>query len=143
MNGEQPPQAQDAGQDRPEGVVTKRSPRSVADTLQRLTQIVERNHLKVFALVDHSGEAAAAGLEMPDTKLLIFGSPVAGTPVMLAAPLAALDLPLKVLVSENPAGGSDVSYVSPSYLAARHHLTADLADRLAGINAITDAVVAP
>lgn len=95
------------------------------------------------ALVDHSGQAAKAGLAMPDTKLLIFGSPAGGTPVMLAAPLAALDLPLKVLVWENPAGGSFVSYLDPAYLGERHHLTDDLTARIAGINAITDAAVAP
>src|SRR6266540_2559081 len=86
---------------------------------------------------------ASTGLSMPDTKLLIFGSPAGGTPIMLAAPLAALDLPLKVLVWEDPAGGSFVSYVDPAYLAARHQLTDDLTARIAGINTITDAAVAP
>jgi len=85
----------------PAGVVTKTSARPVAATLERLQAAVEAKGLMVFALVDHSGEAAKAGLAMPDTKLLIFGSPAGGTPIMLAAPLAALDLPLKVLVWEN------------------------------------------
>jgi uncharacterized protein DUF302 len=97
--------------------------------------------LMVFALVDHSGEAAKVGLSMPDTKLLIFGSP-AGAPIMLDAPLAALDLPLKVLVWENPAGGSFVSHLDPAYLGARHQLADDLTARIVGINAITDAAVA-
>jgi uncharacterized protein (DUF302 family) len=127
----------------PEGVVTKASARPVPATLERLQAIVEDMGLMVFALVDHSGEAARAGLSMPDTKLLIFGSPAGGTPIMQAAPLAALDLPLKVLVWENPAGGSFVSYVDPAYLATRHQLTDDLTARIAGINTITDAAVAP
>ncbi len=125
----------------PDGVVTKTSGRPVPETLERLQIAVQEQGLMVFALVDHSGQAAKAGLAMPDTKLLIFGSPAGGTPVMLAAPLAALDLPLKVLVWENPAGGSFVSYLDPAYLGERHHLTDDLTARIAGINAITDAAV--
>jgi uncharacterized protein (DUF302 family) len=125
------------------GVVTKTSARPVSATLERLEAVVEEKRLMVFVLIDHSGEAARAGLSMPDTKLLIFGSPAGGTPIMQAAPLAALDLPLKVLVWENPAGGSFVSYVDPAYLATRHQLTDDLAARIAGIDVITDAAVAP
>jgi uncharacterized protein (DUF302 family) len=130
-------------QQEPPGVVTKTSARSVPVTLERLQAVVEEMGLMVFVLVDHSGEAARADLSMPDTKLLIFGSPERGTPVMLAAPLAALDLPLKVLVWENPAGGSFVSYVDPAYLATRYQLPDDLAARIAGINVITDAAVLP
>ena len=90
--------------------------------------------------IDHSGEAKNAGLELRDTKLVIFGSPAAGTPVMAAAPLAALHLPLKVLIW---AQGSKtmISYPAPSALAARYGLTNDLASRLAGVDAVTDAVV--
>jgi uncharacterized protein (DUF302 family) len=125
----------------PDGVVTKTSGRPVPETLERLQLAVQEHGLMVFALVDHSGQAAKAGLAMPDTKLLIFGSPAGGTPIMLAAPLAALDLPLKVLVWENPAGGAFVSYLDPAYLGERHHLTDDLTAPIAGINAITDAAV--
>ncbi len=125
----------------PADVVTKTSARPVPATLERLQIAVQEKGLMVFALVDHSGQAAKAGLAMPDTKLLIFGSPAGGTPIMLAAPLAALDLPLKVLVWENPAGGSFVSYLDPAYLGARHQLTDDLTARIAGINTITDAAV--
>jgi uncharacterized protein (DUF302 family) len=129
-------------QQEPPGVVTKTSARSVPATLERLQAVVDEMGLMVFVLVDHSGEAARAGLSMPDTKLLIFGSPERGTPLMLAAPLTALDLPLKVLVWESPAGGSFVSYVDPAYLATRYQLPDDLAVRIAGINVITDAAVA-
>jgi uncharacterized protein (DUF302 family) len=80
------------------GVITKTSPLPVADTVARLRMLVESKGMKVFAEVDHSGEAATAGLQLRDTKVVIFGSPQAGTPVMQAVPLTALDLPLKVLV---------------------------------------------
>ncbi len=125
----------------PDGVVTKTSGRPVPETLERLQVAVQEQGLMVFALVDHSGQAAKVGLAMPDSMLLIFGSPAGGTAIMLAAPLAALDLPLEVLVWENPAGGSFVSFVDPAYLGERHHLTDDLTARIAGINAITDAAV--
>jgi uncharacterized protein (DUF302 family) len=95
--------------------------------------------MKVFAVVDHSGEAAANGLQLRDTKVVLFGSPKAGTPVMVAAPLAALDLPLKVLVWAD-GDQTRISYAAPSALATRHHLSDELAARLAGIDALTDAV---
>jgi uncharacterized protein (DUF302 family) len=123
-----------------EGVVTKASPRSVAETVERLRRLVDEKGLVLFAVIDHSGAAISAGLEMPDTKLVIFGSPVAGTPVMVAAPLAALDLPLKLLVWEDGDGAVWVSYNSPAYLAERHHLGGDLRARLEPINAISDAI---
>src|SRR5437870_5033225 len=109
-------------------MVTKSSPRSVADTVSRLTELLESKGIKLFAVIDHSGEAAAVGLELRDTKVVIFGSPLAGTPVMVAAPLAALDLPLKVLVW---ADGSQtkLSYTAPAELAARHGLSDELAGR--------------
>jgi uncharacterized protein (DUF302 family) len=96
--------------------------------------------LKLFAVIDHSGEAARAGLELRETKLVIFGSPEAGTPVMAAQPLAALDLPLRALVWDD-GGQTQVSYTSPSALAARHGLAEELAARLSGIDAVTDAAV--
>lgn len=94
----------------------------------------------MFAVIDHSGEAEAIGLELRDTKVVLFGSPFAGTPVMAAAPLAALDLPLKALVWDDD-GRTKVSYSAPSELAARYHLGDELAARLAGIDAVTDAAV--
>jgi uncharacterized protein (DUF302 family) len=96
----------------------------------------------LFTVIDHSGEANRAGLTMPDTKLVLFGSPTAGTPVMVADPLAALDLPLKLLIWEDSAGSVSVSYNSPSYLAERHHLSDEMRARFEPIEAISDAVVA-
>ena len=122
-------------------IVTKLSHRSVADTVSVLTGMISAKGMKLFAVIDQSAEARQAGLSLRETTLVVFGSPAAGTPVMAAAPLAALDLPLKVLVWD--AGGqTTVSYYSPAALAARHHLDADLAANLAGINALTDALVA-
>jgi uncharacterized protein (DUF302 family) len=96
--------------------------------------------MKVFAVIDHSGEAEAAGLELRDTKLVIFGSPAGGTPVMVSAPLAALDLPLKVLVWDDERT-TKLSYTAPAALAARYGLSDDLASRLAGIDRVTDALI--
>src|SRR5579862_5948180 len=121
-------------------VVTKLSPWSVTDTVARLSAIAAAKGLKLFAVIDHSGEAEAVGLELRDTKVVIFGSPEAGTPVMQAAPLAALDLPLKVLVwlDEHQ---TKLSYTAPRALAARYELSEELGNRLAGIDAITDKVI--
>src|SRR6266480_7452273 len=123
------------------GVVTKLSPRSVADTTARLTGILGAKGVKLFTVVDQSAEARQVGLELRDTTLVIFGNPAAGTPVMAAAPLAALDLPLKVVVWDDD-GQTKVSYYSPDALAARHHLGAGLAGNLAAVNALTDALIA-
>jgi uncharacterized protein (DUF302 family) len=122
-------------------IVTKLSHRSVTDTVSMLTGIISAKGLKVFAVIDQSAEARQVGLSLRETTLVIFGSPAAGTPVMAAAPLAALDLPLKVLVWADE-DQTKVSYYAPASLAARHHLDADLAGNLAGINALTDALVA-
>ena len=122
------------------GLVTKLSPWSAADTLSRLLAVAAARGLKVFGVIDHSGEAKAIGLELRDTKVVIFGSPAAGTPVMLAAPTAALDLPLKVLVWDDE-GQTKVSYTAPGTLAARYGLSEELASRLAGIDALTDAAI--
>ena len=97
--------------------------------------------MTLFAAIDQSAAARHVGLELRDTTLVIFGSPVAGTPVMKASPLSALDLPLKVLIWSDE-GQTKVSYYAPAVLASRHHLEADLALNLAGIDALTDALVA-
>jgi uncharacterized protein (DUF302 family) len=123
-----------------EHVVTKPSPWPVAETVARLKAVVADKGLKLFAVVDHSREAEAHGLELRETNVVIFGSPLAGTPVMQAAPLAALDLPLKVLVWDDE-GQTKITYVPPSELAARYGLDDDLAARLAGIDVVTDAAL--
>ena len=122
-------------------ITTKESPRSVDETVAGLERVIAAKGLELFAVIDHSGEAQAHGLTLRDTKLVIFGSPVAGTPLMQANPLAALDLPLKVLVWDDD-GRTKLSYVPPADLAARYDLGDQLAQRLAGIDEITDAVVA-
>jgi uncharacterized protein (DUF302 family) len=122
-------------------IVTKTSPRSVAGTVAHLTDLVTGRGLTVFAVIDHGGEARNVGLGLRDTQVVIFGSPKAGTPVMVAAPLAALDLPMKVLVWADD-GQTRISYTAPSALAARYGFSEELAANLAGIDAITDALVA-
>jgi len=122
-------------------IVTKLSRRSVAATVSTLTGMISAKGMKVFAVIDQAAEARQVGLSLRETTLVIFGSPAAGTPVMVTAPLAALDLPLKVLVWADD-GQTRVSYYSPAALAARHRLPAGLAGNLAGINALTDALVA-
>lgn len=123
------------------GIVTKLSPHPVAGTVSKLTGMISAKGIKLFAVIDQSAAARQAGLSLRETTLVIFGSPAAGTPVMAAAPLAALDLPLKVLVWDDD-GQTKVSSYSPGVLAARHHLGADLAGNLAAIDVITDALVA-
>jgi uncharacterized protein (DUF302 family) len=123
------------------GVVTKASPRSVADTVTRLQDVVRGKGLTLFAVIEHDAEATKAGLTMQPAKLLIFGSPKSGTPVMVASPLAALDLPLKALVWQDHDGRVWVSYNSTAYLAERHAIPADLAKNLAGIDGVVGAAV--
>jgi uncharacterized protein (DUF302 family) len=124
------------------GIVTKLSPLPVAETVARFTGILKAKNVRLFAVIDQRAEAQQVGLDLRETTLVIFGSPAAGTPVMVAAPLSALDLPLKVLVWADD-GQTKVSYYAPATLAARHHLGADLAGNLAAVDALTDALVAP
>jgi uncharacterized protein (DUF302 family) len=123
-------------------VTTKVSPLPFADTVNRLTSLLDAKHMKIFAVVDQRAEAHSAGLELRDTTLVMFGNPAAGTPVMAAVPLAALDLPLKVLIWADK-GQVNVSYVPPDELARRYQLSAELTARLAGIDALTDALITP
>jgi uncharacterized protein (DUF302 family) len=123
------------------GIVTKVSPRSVPDTVARLRDLLDARGMTVFAVIDQAAEARAVGLELRDTVLVVFGSPEAGTPVMAATPLVALDLPLKVLVWDD-GGETDVSYTAPGTLASRYHLDPELAARLAGVDPLTDALCA-
>jgi uncharacterized protein (DUF302 family) len=118
------------------GLVSIRSHHSVDEILARLTALLTTNGVKLFAVVDHSGEAVAAGLAMPTTKVIIFGNPHAGTPLMLASPSIAIDLPLKLLIAEDPSGSVTLSYNSPAYLRERHHLPDNLMANIAVIEAL-------
>jgi len=118
------------------GIVTILSHHSVEQTVQKIEELLRAKQVKLFALVDHSGEAESVGLQMRPTKLLIFGNPKAGTPVMLAAPSAAIDLPLKLLVSEDGAGKVWISYNNPAYLQARHGFPHDLLQNLAVVETL-------
>jgi uncharacterized protein (DUF302 family) len=123
-----------------EGAVTRPSPYEFAETLARLEGGLQRRQLEIFARFDHSGAAKRVGLSMPDTQVVVFGNPKAGTPLMLASPLVALDLPLRVLVSDD-GGHAVLSYLNPSYLAERYGIPADLVKNIAGIEKIVDEVV--
>jgi uncharacterized protein (DUF302 family) len=118
------------------GIVTVPGTRSVSETVERLKALLQSKGVTLFALVDHSGEATKAGLRMPDTKLLIFGDPKAGTPLMLASPNIALDLPLKILVAEDDAGKVWISYNSAAYLQQRHDLPQGLIQALGAVEAL-------
>jgi len=113
------------------GIVDVPSNHSVDETVDRVKSLLLSKGVTLFALIDHSGEAAKVGMKMPPTKLLIFGSPKAGTPLMLAAPSVAIDLPLKILVWEDTQGKVWLSYNSPEYLAERHDLPQDLVQNIA------------
>jgi uncharacterized protein (DUF302 family) len=123
-------------------VVTKSSPWSVADTVTRLLAVAAARQLKVFAVIDHSAEADNVGLHLRDTKLVIFGSPASATPVMAAAPIVALELPLRVVVWAADDYQTKLSYTAPGALARRFGLSAEHAARLAGVDALTNAVIA-
>ena len=118
------------------GIVTIPGHRSVDETVQKLEGILQAKGVKLFALMDHSGEAEKAGMRMRPTKLLIFGSPKAGTPLMIASPSIAIDLPLKVLVWEDGDGKVWISYNSPEYLKRRHNLPAGLLQNIAVVEAL-------
>ena len=109
-----------------EGIVKITSHHSVDQTVEKLKTILQSKGVMLFALVDHSGEAEKVGLKMPPTKLLIFGNPKGGTPLMLASPSVAIDLPLKILVAENSQGKVWISYNGPEYLKERHDLPENL-----------------
>jgi uncharacterized protein (DUF302 family) len=121
------------------GLVTIAAAHSVDETVEKLKGILTARGVALFALVDHSGEAAKVGLQMPNTKLLIFGSPKAGTPVMLAAPSIAIDLPLKILIAEDEMRKVWLSYNRAQYLADRHGVPAELIKNLAVIEALANA----
>jgi len=121
------------------GIVRIASQHSVAETVAKLESMLQAKNVKLFAVVDHSGEAERAGLKMPDTKLLIFGNPKGGTPLMVASPSVALDLPLKILVAEDTGGKVWISYNATAYLQERHNLPADLVANIAVIDGLAAA----
>jgi uncharacterized protein (DUF302 family) len=122
------------------GIVNVRSNHSVDQTVEKLKDILTAQGVSLFALVDHSGEAEKVGLKMLPTKLLIFGSPKAGTPLMLAAPTCAIDLPLKVLIREDDEGSVWVSYNSPDYLRDRHGLPHELLQNIALVETLASKI---
>jgi uncharacterized protein (DUF302 family) len=121
-----------------EGIISKPSKYSVPETLHRLETILTAKGIKVFALVDHSGEAEKAGLKMPPTQLLIFGNPKGGTPVMLAAPTSAIDLPWKALAWQDAGGQVWLSYNDAAYIQQRYGLSEDVVKPLAGLAAVIE-----
>jgi uncharacterized protein (DUF302 family) len=118
------------------GIVNKPSKHSVEQTVETLTNILKSKGVALFALIDHSGEAEKVGLKMRPTKLLIFGNPKAGTPLMLASPSCAIDLPLKLLIWEDGQGKVWISYNSPEYLRERHGLPQDLVQNIAAVETL-------
>ena len=118
------------------GIVDVASKHTVDQVVERLKAILEQKGVTLFALVDHSGEAEKAGMKMNPTKLVLFGSPRAGTPLMLAAPSVAIDLPLKILVWQDSAGKVWVSYNAPEYLKERHGLPPELMKNIAVVEAL-------
>ncbi len=122
-----------------EGIRTLISHHSVDETVTQVQSLLRQKGIKLFCLIDHSGEAAAAGLDMRPTKLLIFGNPKAGTPLMVAAPATALDLPLKILVAESPTGEVLISWNDPSWLQQRHGFPPALAANLAAAELLANA----
>jgi uncharacterized protein (DUF302 family) len=119
-----------------EGIVNRPSNHSVDQTVNRLKDILQSKKITLFALIDHSGEAEKVGMKMRPTKLLIFGSPKAGTPLMLAAPSIAIDLPLKILVWEDGQGKVWLSYNGPEYLKERHGVPQDLLQNIAVVETL-------
>ncbi len=119
-----------------DGIITIPSNHSVEETIEKLKAILQSKGITLFALIDHSREAARAGMEMRPTKLLIFGNPKGGTPVMLAAPSSAIDLPLKILIWEDVQGKVWVTYNGPMYLQERHNIPTELLPNLSVIEAL-------
>jgi len=118
------------------GLISIASNHSVDETVSRLTGILAAKGVKLFAVIDHSGEAKAAGLQMPPTKVVIFGNPKGGTPLMLASPSVAIDLPLKLLIAEDAAGKVTVTWNSPGYLHERHGFPEELLANIAVIETL-------
>ena len=118
------------------GIIDLQSNQPVDQTVARLKTVLQEKGIKLFALIDHSGEAEKAGMKMPPTKLLIFGNPKGGTPLMLSDPRTAIDLPLKILIWEDTQGKTWVSYNSPEYLQQRHGISAELIKNIAVVETV-------
>ena len=123
------------------GIITKHSSESVAQTVDRLRHLIEDRGFTLFRIIDHSGTAERVGVQMPESKLVMFGKPAVGAEVMLAAPTAGLDLPLKVLVSQDGNGAVWVSYNSPGFLAERYHIDGALRAPFDAVQSIVEAVL--
>lgn len=120
------------------GIMSRPSTHSVDETLGRIKAILHAKGITLFAVIDHSGEAEKAGLQMRPTKLAIFGNPQAGTPLMLAAPTAAIDLPLKILIAEDEAGKVWISWNDPAWLQQRHGFAPELTQNIAAVSALAE-----
>jgi uncharacterized protein (DUF302 family) len=118
------------------GIISKPSSHSVDETVEKITGMLHAKGITLFALIDHSGEAEKVGMKMRPTKLLIFGNPKGGTPLMVAAPSSAIDLPLKILVWDDPEGKTWISYNSLEYVQQRHGLPPELMSNLAVVEAL-------
>jgi uncharacterized protein (DUF302 family) len=124
--------------DNSKGLITRRSEHSVDETVAALKAMLDAKGITLFALINHSGEAAKVGMTMPPTKLLIFGDPKSGTPLMLASPGSAIDLPLKVLVRQDLDGNVEITYNSSAYLGNRHGLSEELLKNIAGVETLVN-----
>jgi uncharacterized protein (DUF302 family) len=124
------------------GLITHPSPYTVPETLDRLEAILHAKNITIFARIDHSGEATKAGLNMPPTQLLIFGNPQGGTPIMLAAPLAAIDLPLKALAWQDTDGKVWLSFNDPHYLQSRYGLSDEVLKPITGLETLIQQAIA-
>lgn len=119
-----------------DGMVSKSANCTVEEAVNKIKSFLVIRGITLFSVIDHSGEAEAVGMKMPDTKLLIFGNPKGGTPLMLASPSIAIDLPLKLLVTEEADSKCSISYNSPQYLQKRHQIPSDLMQNIAVIEAL-------
>jgi uncharacterized protein (DUF302 family) len=124
--------------DNSKGLITCRSQHSVDQTVAALKAMLDAKGITLFALIDHSGEAAKVGMTMPPTRLLIFGDPKSGTPLMLASPGSAIDLPLKALVRQDVDGNVEITYNSSAYLGVRHGLSEELLKNIAGVETLVN-----
>jgi uncharacterized protein (DUF302 family) len=124
------------------GIITKAANCTVEEAVNKIKSLLVIRGITLFAVIDHSGEAGTVGMKMPDTKLVIFGNPKGGTPLMLASPSVAIDLPLKLLVAEDANGGCSISYNSPQYFQQRHRISHDLIQNIAIIEALANEAAA-